>query len=266
VEPIEQRDQLERTEPEHAPLVLIPVTAEDAAREKRRSRMAIWSAVLVVLAAAGYLYKRSVDPINARQSFEAGVRLYAIARYPQAILAFDRAVSLSPQMADGYLMRGKAYVGDGKLDRAITDFNRALEIRPADPQALVERGRGWMELKDYRATIADADRAIGIDPRFAAAYNLRGLAVRGLGNPEKAIEDFTRAVDLSPDSYNYFQRGATYQMLGEHQLALDDFDKMIAIQPDAASAYFARAESRLALGDPQGAAQDRRRGRILDGR
>ncbi len=95
---------------------------------------------------------------------------------------------------------------------------------------------------------------------------MRGQAVRGLGDPRGALEDFTRALQISPDSYNYFQRGATYQMLGEHQKALADFDRMIAIQPDAASAYFARAESRLALGDREGAEQDRVQGRILESR
>ena len=112
----------------------------------------------------------------------------------------------------------------------------------------------------------NADSALAIDSQFAAAYNLRGLAVRGLGDPRSALTDFTRAVDLSQESYNYFQRGATYQMLGQHREALDDFDRMIAIQPDAAPAYFARAESRLALGDLAGAERDRHQGRILDGR
>jgi len=31
-----------------------------------------------------------VDPIHAQESFESGVRLLKIARYSQAILAFDR--------------------------------------------------------------------------------------------------------------------------------------------------------------------------------
>jgi hypothetical protein len=35
--------------------------------------------------------------------------------------------------------------------------------------------------------------------------------------------------------------------------------------PDLASAFFARAESRRAIGDLTGAQQDHRQGRILDG-
>jgi tetratricopeptide (TPR) repeat protein len=264
-EPLPDREQTEHARRVRR-RVRIPVTADDVTRHKRRVHLWVWVAVAAMLLMAGYLYKRSVDRISARESYEGGLRLYTVARYPQAILAFDRAVSLAPNMADGYLMRGRAYAGDGKIDRAIADFGKAIEARPGDTQALLGRGRCWLELKDFRAAIADADRAIAVDSRFSAAYNLRGVSVRGLGDAKKAIPDLTRAIELSPDSFNYFQRGATYQMLGEHRLALEDFDQMIAIQPDAASAYFARAESRLAVGDLRGAEQDRTQGRILDGR
>jgi tetratricopeptide (TPR) repeat protein len=252
-------------EPAQSPLVLIPVTAEDDARQKRRVRLRAWSAVILVALGAAYFYKRSVDPIHARQSYDAGMRLFAVARYPQAILAFDRAVGLDPNLVDAYLMRGRAYLVDGEIERAISDFSRTVEKRPTDSEALLWRGRSWMELKDYQAVVRDANRALQADSRLAAAYNLRGLAWRALGDPRKALEDLTQAVNLAPDSYNYFQRGATYQMLGQDREALQDFNQMIAIQPDSASAYFARARSRSALGDQRGAAQDRLYGRILDG-
>jgi tetratricopeptide (TPR) repeat protein len=252
--------------PDKPPVVLIPVTEEDATRRQRRYRLTVWAAAAIVLGVGGYLYKRWVDPIHARQSYESGVRLYNIARYPQAILAFERVIDLDPNLIDAYLMLGRSCLADSKIDCAIAEFSRTIEKRPTDTQALLGRGRSWLELKDYQAAIQDAERALSIDSRFAAAYNLRGLAVRGLGDPHRALIDFTRAVDLSPESYNFFQRGATYQLLGQHREALADFDRMIAIQPDAAPAYFARAASRLAVGDVEGAERDRRQGRILDGR
>src|ERR1700733_9042117 len=49
-------------EPAQSPLVLIPVTAEDEARQKRRVRLRVWSAVILVALGAAYFYKRSVDP------------------------------------------------------------------------------------------------------------------------------------------------------------------------------------------------------------
>ncbi len=114
--------------------------------------------------------------------------------------------------------------------------------------------------------MADADQAIAIDAKAARAYNLRGLVIRTMGDPRKALENFTRAVELEPNEDNYYQRGATYQLLGEHRRAIADFDQVIAFKPDQAPAYFARAESRRAIGDLSGAAADHKQGLIIDGR
>ena len=247
------------------PFVLIPVTAEDVARRNFRVRLTAAVLILAALAIAGYLYKRSMDPLNAKESYDAGVRLFQIARYNQAILSFDRAVGLQPLLVDAYLMRGRSYVGEAKPELALPDFAKVIELRPSDPVGWVARGKAYLELNNFEAAISDASQAISVDPKAATAYNLRGAAVRKSGKPEKALEDFNRAVELSPTANNYYERGATYQMLGEHRRAIADFDKVIEIIPDLASPFFARAESRRAIGDTEEAERDHLRGRILDG-
>src|SRR5579862_6849094 len=82
------------------PLVLVPVSAEDFSRRKSRIGWTVAAAALVLLAGAGYLYKRSVDPLHAQESFDAGNRLFRIARYNQATLSFDRAIALKPDLVD----------------------------------------------------------------------------------------------------------------------------------------------------------------------
>jgi tetratricopeptide (TPR) repeat protein len=263
VPPNPESQQPERPE---APLVLIPVSADDVARRNRRIKLSILAAALAVLGTTAWLYKRSVDPLHAQESYDAGVRLHKIARYDQAVLSFDRAVKLKPDMVDGYLMRGRSYVGLAKTDEAIADFTRVINMRPADTAALVERGLAYLETKDFQNALSDANRAIEIDANLARAHNLRGLITRTMGDPKKSLSDFNRAVELAPNEDNYYQRGATYQMLGEHRLAITDFDQVIAFKPDEAPGYFARAESRRAVGDVQGAQADHLQGRIIDGR
>jgi tetratricopeptide (TPR) repeat protein len=248
------------------PVIFIPVEAEDLARRHRRRLMVLWISALILVGTAGYYYKRSVDPIHAQESYESGVRLLKIARYPQAILAFDRAISLKPDLADAYLMRAKALVADNQTERSFRDFSQTIEMRPNDPQPLIERGMAYFEMKDYQAAIGDATAALALDTNLAKAYNLRGTAVRNMGNLQGALADFDRAVNLAPNESNYFERGTTYQMLGEHQLAIADFTEMIEFRPDTAAGYFARAKSKRAIGDIRGAEQDHLTGRIIDGR
>jgi tetratricopeptide (TPR) repeat protein len=248
------------------PVIFVPVEAEDLARRRRRRLAVLWLITFILVGSAGFYYKRKVDPIHAQESYESGLRLLKIARYSQAITAFDRAISLKPDFADAYLMRAKALVADNQTERSFRDFGQTIAMRPNDPQPLLERGAAYIELKDYQAAISDANAALALDTNLAPAYNLRGIAIRNMGNLEGALADFDRAVKLLPDESNYFERGTTYQMLGEHRLAIADFTQMIEFHPDTAAAYFARAKSRRAIGDFRGAERDHMAGRIIDGR
>jgi tetratricopeptide (TPR) repeat protein len=251
------------------PLILIPVTAEDAARAKRRKVMA-WIALLLTIAAAGaWIYKRSTDPLRAQQAFDAAQGLFGLAHYEQAIVACDRAIALRPDFTEAFILRGRSHVAMYDVEQAIPDFTRAMEIRPRDPQALLERGQAYLDQKNYRAAIADADAAISIDPKdpkLSRAYNLRGTLLRALGDPQKAIAAFDSAVELEPNSDNYYQRGATYQLVGDYQHAISDFTQAISLDPDRPAAYFARAEAERALGHMEQAQTDHAQGRYLDGR
>jgi tetratricopeptide (TPR) repeat protein len=249
---------------DESPAVAIPISAEDFSRRRLRIGLTVTASILAALAAAGYVYKRSVDPLHAQESFDAGSRLFKIARYNQAILSFDRAVALKPDLVEAYFLRGKSYVGNAQPEHALADFSKVIELSPSDPRGWIERGTAYLDLNNSQAAIADASQAMAVSPRESAAYNLRGSARRKGGETKGALEDFNKAVDLDPSASNYFERGATYQLLGEHQLAIADFDRVIKIIPDIANAFFARAESRRALGDLRGAQQDHRQGRILD--
>jgi tetratricopeptide (TPR) repeat protein len=245
---------------------MIPVSGEDVFR--RRRRLALTALFLTLLSACGILfaYRRSVDPLHAQQSYESGVRLLGIARYNEAALAFDRAVGLRPEFADAYLMRGKAYAGESETDQAIADFTRTIALHPGDTRAWVARGAAYLDLKKFSLAFDDADHAVALDRRLAAAYNLRGLAARAMGDSRRALADFDSAVDLAPDEDNYYQRAATYQMLDQHARAIPDLDRVVDLRPDAPWGYLARAESRRAIGDVEGAQADQSRARDIAGR
>jgi tetratricopeptide (TPR) repeat protein len=247
------------------PVVLIPVTAADVERQQRRKIMRWFAVALVVMLAGGILYKRISNPRNAREAFDAGMRLMKATRYDQAILNFNRVVELEPGFAEAFRMRARAYVAQSNLDEAIRDFTRLTALQPRDALAVTERGFAYIDKKDYANAIADADRALALDPKLAKAFNLRGIAHRSAGDPRKAVDDFTKALEYEPNLDNYFQRATTYQDLGEHQLAIADFTKAVAEDPQEPHIYFARAKSLSAIGDGARAREDIAAGRKIDG-
>lgn len=243
----------------------VPVSAEAFAARRRRI-VSIWigAGVLVSLLAT-WSYRHSVDPIEAQKAVDEGRRLLKATRYPEAILSFDHALALKSDLPEAYLLRGRANMALSRLEPAVEDFNAAIRLQPAGAEAFVERAAAHLRQENYPAVIADCGEALARDPRIQLAYNLRGIALRQLGNPQAALADLNRSIELAPDESNFFQRAATYQMLGQHKLALADLDQVIVLKPDGPQAYFARAQSRRALGDSAGANQDHRQGLLLDG-
>ena len=247
-----------------APLILIPVTAEDFARRKRRIVAICVTAALAIGGIGFWMYQRAMNPIHAQESYDSGVKLLTIAHYQEAILSFDRTTTLQRNFADAYRMRGRALVGEARADRAIADFSRYVALRPNDPEGFIDRAAAYLTLKDYSSAAADASAAIRLNPTMAVAYSTRGSAERAMGDPRKALEDFNRAVELAPLPNNFYERGATYHLLGEYRKAIADFDQVIAFNPGSAVGYFARAQSLASLGDLKGAEEDRKSGRMRD--
>ncbi|MEO5924054.1 MAG: tetratricopeptide repeat protein [Bryobacteraceae bacterium] len=246
------------------PWNLVPVSAAEFAKVQNRRNWMIGLVVAIVLVLGGWIYKRNVDPIHALEAFDAGERLLKTARYSQAVVSFDRAISLQPEYAEAYAMRGRTNIALAKPFVAIPDFTKVIELRPRDPQAFLDRGTAYVTLQEWPEALADFSRAIELDPKLAVAYNLRGSAVRAMGDPAKAMPDFIKAVELLPNMDNIYQRGATYQLLGQHEPAIDDFSRVISFEPSSAQAYFARSQSFRAIGDIAAATRDHRTGRILD--
>jgi tetratricopeptide (TPR) repeat protein len=235
------------------------------ARKRRIVAAWIGAGVLVALLAA-WTYRRSVDPIEAQRAEDEGRRLLKATRYPEAILSFDHALALKSDLPEAYLLRGRARMAVSSVAPAIRDFDTVIRLRPGDAEAFVERAQAHLRQENYAAAIEDCGMALARNPKIALAYTLRAIALRQSGSPQQALEDLNRSVDLAPSESNYFQRAATYQALGKHKLAVADLDRVIVLKPDGPQAYFARAQSRRALGDEAGANQDHKQGLLLDGR
>lgn len=248
------------------PAPLEPVSAEDFARRKRRIVQACVGVGLLLALLAIWIYRLSTAPVEAQQALDAGERFLKATRYTEAILSFDRAVSLKGDLVDAYLLRGRAKVLVMNGDAAIQDFTKVIQLRPNSPDGFLERAAARIGQKDYQGVIADCGEAISRNPALAYAYTLRGMAFRENGSAPKAVEDFNRAVDLSPGLDNYFQRAVTYQSMGEHKMAIADLDQVIDMYPSSPMGYLARAKSRAAVGDLGGADSDREASRVLEAR
>jgi tetratricopeptide (TPR) repeat protein len=94
--------------------------------------------------------------------YKQGVEANKKGEFDEAIRYYSKAISLKPDSADLFYVRGRAYTEKDQLDKAISDFTRAIALKPA----------------------------------YAEAYNFRGATFIGKGKNRQAMADFKKACEL----------------------------------------------------------------------
>lgn len=231
------------------------------------------------------------DVTNTSLIMNRGVGKLEMKNYEGAIDDFTKAIKEKSGFMLAYLNRGRAWLELADTTKALTDFNKAVEINPFHTRALGIRGALLSDLKQYSraiedynvairmepkepglfinrglikyfsndlmGAIADYNTAIELDPNSLIAYYNRGLLRAQIGDVNRAVEDFDNVLKIEPDNYTARLNRALINIdLGEHLLAIDDLDKIIAQYPDFPIAFYARSQSKQALGDKNGAMKD----------
>jgi len=106
-------------------------------------------------------------------------------------------------LANAYADRGMCYANKKMTDEAIMDFNKALEMKPDLQGALYERGRALAMKGKHAEAVQDFTKAIaGSQPSIITAgyYYNRGISSMNMlpPNPEQAKSDFAMAKKLNP--------------------------------------------------------------------
>jgi tetratricopeptide (TPR) repeat protein len=134
-----------------------------------------------------------------------GIALLDQFQYMEAVQAFNEAVKLRPDYADGYTNVGLTEIVWEKYDSARKAINKALAL----------------------------------DPNSARATYYDGLLQRRAGNSEKEIADFKKVVEKFPESRDARRElGITYYQKNNNQAALEQFQELQRIDPDDVAAHY----------------------------
>lgn len=160
------------------------------------------------------------------QKIDEGRRAGETKNYEQALEFFNEAISLNPNISDGYRGRGFVYYYLKNYSQAISDCNKSIELNPTDEFSYNNRGIIHLAIKNYLQASNDFTQAINLNQNFAWAYNDRGLAYYNLKNYSQAIFDYTQAINLNPKcAIAYYNRGLLYEDLQNYTKAEEDFVK-----------------------------------------
>lgn len=128
-----------------------------------------------------------------------GVCRRMLKKYDAAVLAFNKAISLSPNDPDIYNNLGPVLQEQGKLQEAIECYQRAITLKPGFAEAHNNLGNAMRELEKLPEAIGSYRRAITLKPDYAEAHNNLGCALEEQGNLAAARESYEKALALNPE-------------------------------------------------------------------
>jgi len=185
-------------------------------------------------------------PVSETESigfYIGGFNSIARGEYIDAERTFTTVIELEPGFARGWDGRGQALMLQGKLEEAMLDFDHAISLKPNLTEAYTNRALTRLALDDIDGASRDAKRAVELDDEAVGAHLVLGRVYARKGDPDRALEWFDLAIATnSNDGATWWWRGRFYRdVLGEGNLALDDFNMAIELAPTQAALYVDRA-------------------------
>jgi tetratricopeptide (TPR) repeat protein len=179
---------------------------------------------------------------KAAEAYNQGLRFQDRGDMQNALLAYDRAISLNPKMLDAYNNRATLKLASGDTAGALADLSKIIEISPKHALSFYNRGNILLERSEYDAAIADFTKAIDIlngltnaydKKAHAMSHNNRANALMAQGQFNTALADYARSLEILPNSYEALTgSGSAKQQLGDYAGAVADYSRALAIFPN----------------------------------
>jgi Flp pilus assembly protein TadD len=146
------------------------------------------------------------DRTRARDLLIKGNELYRNDQDAEAVLAFQEAVRLDPDLAEGHFRLGLGYELLGKREESESEYKKAVAT-----------------YKKYLEENANDSEA---------HYNL-GQTYAGLGQYSEAIREYREATKLKEDDPDiFYDLGVAHTKLAQYDAAAVAFSKSLEIDPD----------------------------------
>jgi tetratricopeptide (TPR) repeat protein len=188
--------------------------------------------------------------LNVEALVNLGDVLVGLKQYEQAIISFDKAISIKPDFAEAWSNRGNVLLELKKNEQALKSHNNAITIKPDYAEAWTFRGNALLELELYKEALESYSQSIILKPDFALAWVGRGNLFSRKEQYEQALASYDEAIRLKTNQAEaWSNRGNVLAELKQYAKALNSFDKAANIEPNFADAYWNKSLVQLLATD-----------------
>jgi tetratricopeptide (TPR) repeat protein len=216
------------------------------------------------------LESKADDKVKAEALAQRGEAYYWVAQFREAILDFDSALKISPELNETRMQRGWARIQIGDLDNAYADFAEALERDPKSGRAVFAMA---FLARDEGVARRGYEQALELTPDYYLAHgNLASFDSKSPQTRENALKRYDYLLSQGEKKLNsvrFWNFGGYYQTkdyyndtlynramllfnMERYAESLRDFRKLQALSKNEPMLYIREAETLKALKDDKG--------------
>ncbi len=148
----------------------------------------------------------------------------------------ERALEITPQLAEGHTCLGNVYFSTGRYEEAIQQFQRSLDLDHRSDEALRSLAAAYQKTGNTAAAEDAYRNAISMRPNYWAVYSAFGAFYYSQARYTNAAEMFRKAIQLAPLNYRgYSNLGGIYFAQGQFAEAVAALQRSVALRPSVES-------------------------------
>jgi len=194
---------------------------------------------------------------NAVVYYRSGIQYRNNNQFPEALAAFEKAISLYKNFDSAYVEAGNIYAKAGRIDSGFNNFKKALAINPKYTDALIGIGKIYRDAKQqYDSALIYYHAAEKLDSTNKETYYALAWIYNARKEHDLAIPYAIRSLQLD-NTYKpaYGELGFAYRSTKRYADAIEQFKKNLAISVvDVALLY--SEYSYMELHNKEGALQE----------
>ncbi len=143
------------------------------------------------------LYVNTPHPIA--EGYRAGLRAWEKSDWSSVLTYMQQATTAEPNTPDIYYYIGEAYRNLGNYEQAVLAYGKALEISPGFAPAYLGRALAYEKIDPHADIEGELNYALTYDPFYVDAYLNRARVRIQNNNPQGALDDLVIAEGLFPN-------------------------------------------------------------------
>ena len=169
------------------------------------------AAVIIALAVGIGIYNAPSNRMS--RALDLGARYLEEQNYEQALVEFDKVISIDPMSVDAYLGKAQAYEGMGDTEQLLAVLQTGYEqtgdgqIKEQLVDAYLEQASGFAASGDYESALAVYDKLLDLDGENPEVQNgLRTLLLQqasdyaASGNYDGALAVYDRLLEMDGEN------------------------------------------------------------------